>query len=155
MASEVFFFRTGQNWGNRAYFPRADRTLPPEEVLGAFLAQFYDDKPCPRLILLSHETEDCRLLAQALSIKSGHKIEIGVPQRARSTTSSSMRWPMRAKRWGASSPRRRRSSGLLAALASSFGLAQPPRRIEVYDNSPHPGQQRSRRHDRRRAGGPA
>ena len=44
---EVFFFRTGQNWGNRAYFPKADRTLGPGEVLGAFLAQFYDDKPCP------------------------------------------------------------------------------------------------------------
>ena len=45
---EVFFFRTGQNWGNRAYFPKADRSLGPGEVLGAFLAQFYDDKPCPR-----------------------------------------------------------------------------------------------------------
>src|SRR5215468_1422705 len=78
---EVFFFRTGQNWGNRAYFPRADRTLVPEEVLGAFLAQFYDDKPCPRLILMSHESEDCRLLAEALSIKSGHKVEVLVPQR--------------------------------------------------------------------------
>ena len=78
---EVFFFRTGQNWGNRAYFPRADRTLSPEEVLGAFLAQFYDDKPCPRLVLRSHETEDCALLAEALSIKSGRKVEISVPQR--------------------------------------------------------------------------
>src|SRR5580700_10827246 len=55
---EVFFFRTGQNWGNRAYFPRADRSFGPGEVLGAFLAQFYDDKPCPRLILLSHEIEE-------------------------------------------------------------------------------------------------
>ena len=78
---EVFFFRTGQNWGNRAYFPRADRTLQTGEVLGAFLAQFYDDKPCPRLILLSHEIEDRDLLAEALSIKSGRKVEISVPQR--------------------------------------------------------------------------
>ena len=52
---EVFFFRTGQNWGNRAYFPKADRSLGAGEVLGAFLAQFYDDKPAPRCILLSHE----------------------------------------------------------------------------------------------------
>src|SRR5271156_6490219 len=52
---EVFFFRTGQNWGNRAYFPRADRSLGPGEVLSAFLAQFYDDKPPPRLILLSND----------------------------------------------------------------------------------------------------
>src|SRR5205807_10125709 len=51
---EVFFFRTGQNWGNRAYFPKADRSLAPGDVLGAFLAQFYDDKPCPRLVMISH-----------------------------------------------------------------------------------------------------
>jgi excinuclease ABC subunit C len=132
---EVFFFRTGQNWGNRAYFPRADRTLPPEEVLGAFLAQFYDDKPCPRLILLSHETEDCRLLAQALSIKSGHKIEIGVPQRGEKRdliehALANAREALGRKLAEAASQQR-----LLAALASSFGLAQPPRRIEVYDNS--------------------
>jgi excinuclease ABC subunit C len=132
---EVFFFRTGQNWGNRAYFPRADRTLPPEEVLGAFLAQFYDDKPCPRLILLSHQTEDCRLLAQALSIKSGHKIEIGVPQRGEKRdliehALANAREALGRKLAEAASQQR-----LLAALASSFGLAQPPRRIEVYDNS--------------------
>src|SRR5712692_4901120 len=78
---EVFFFRTGQNWGNRAYFPRADRSLSAEHVLGAFLAQFYDDKPCPRLILLSHDVEDCALIAEALSIKRGHKVEIAAPQR--------------------------------------------------------------------------
>ncbi len=132
---EVFFFRTGQNWGNRAYFPRADRTLAPEEVLGAFLAQFYDDKPCPRLILLSHETEDCRLLAEALSIKSGHKVEISVPQRGEKRdliehALANAREALGRKLAEAASQQR-----LLAALASSFGLAQPPRRIEVYDNS--------------------
>ncbi len=63
---EVFFFRTGQNWGNRAYFPRADRSFEPGEVLGAFLAQFYDDKPPPRCVFLSHEIEDRALLAEAL-----------------------------------------------------------------------------------------
>src|SRR5439155_18957760 len=52
---QVFFFRTGQNWGNRAYFPRADRTLSPADVLAAFLTQFYDDKPAPRCILTSHD----------------------------------------------------------------------------------------------------
>src|SRR5580700_8244860 len=73
---EVFFFRTGQNWGNRAYFPRADRAVGPGEVLSAFLGQFYDDKPCPRLIVVSHAFEERQLLAEALSIKSGHKVEI-------------------------------------------------------------------------------
>jgi excinuclease ABC subunit C len=132
---EVFFFRTGQNWGNRAYFPRADRTLSPEEVLGAFLAQFYDDKPCPRLILMSHETEDCDLLAEALSIKSGHKVEISVPQRGEKRdliehALANAREALGRKLAEAASQQR-----LLTALASSFGLAQAPRRIEVYDNS--------------------
>ncbi len=132
---EVFFFRTRQNWGNRAYFPRADRTLAPEEVLGAFLAQFYDDKPCPRLILMSHETEDCALLAEALSIKSGHKVEISVPQRGEKRdliehALANAREALGRKLAEAASQQR-----LLTALASSFGLAQPPRRIEVYDNS--------------------
>src|SRR5215216_4828530 len=78
---EVFFFRTGQNWGNRAYFPKADRSLPAAEVLGAFVAQFYDDKPVPRLILVSHDLEDRELLAEALSAKSDHNVEIQKPQR--------------------------------------------------------------------------
>src|ERR1700720_3320313 len=78
---EVFFFRTGQNWGNRAYFPRADRSLSAGEVLGAFLAQFYDDKPSPRAIFISHEIEERALLAEALGTKSGFKVEVSVPQR--------------------------------------------------------------------------
>src|SRR3989441_9749313 len=78
---EVFFFRTGQNWGNRAYFPRADRSLSAGEVLGAFLTQFYDDKPCPACIFISHAVEDQALLAEALTAKSGQKVEVSVPQR--------------------------------------------------------------------------
>src|SRR6202007_3043969 len=68
---EVFFFRTGQNWGNRAYFPKAEKTFTPEEVPGPFLMQFYDAKPPPKLILLSHEVEEPQLLADALSVKAG------------------------------------------------------------------------------------
>ena len=78
---EVFFFRTGQNWGNRAYFPKADRSLSAGEVLSAFLAQFYDDRAPPRLILVSHEIADRELLAEALCTKVGHRIEIAAPQR--------------------------------------------------------------------------
>src|SRR5215213_9393052 len=78
---EVFFFRTGQNWGNRAYFPRAEKSFTPEEVLASFLAQFYDDKPPPKLVLLSHEIEECQLLADALSIKTGFKVEDSTPRR--------------------------------------------------------------------------
>ena len=83
---EVFFFRAGQNWGNRAYFPKADRSLTAAEVLGEFLAQFYDDKPCPRTILLSHAIEDRALLAEALSIRSSHKVEVLVAAARREET---------------------------------------------------------------------
>ncbi len=78
---EVFFFRTGQNWGNRAYFPKADRSIGPAEVLGAFLAQFYDDKPPPRLVLVSHDFDERGLLAEALTVKCGRKVEVSAPQR--------------------------------------------------------------------------
>src|SRR5947199_1336368 len=132
---EVFFFRTGQNWGNRAYFPKADRTLGPGEVLGAFLAQFYDDKPAPRLILLSHEIDERALLAEALSTKSGHKVEVNVPQRGEKKdlvdhALANAREALARKLAESSSQRK-----LLEALAEVFALAGPPRRIEVYDNS--------------------
>jgi excinuclease ABC subunit C len=73
----VFFFRTGQNWGNRAYFPKADPAFEPGEVLSSFLAQFYDDKPPPKLILLSHEIEETALLADALSVKAARIRQFG------------------------------------------------------------------------------
>jgi excinuclease ABC subunit C len=132
---EVFFFRSGQNWGNRTYFPRADRSLTPGEVLGAFLAQFYDDKPCPRLVLLSDEIEDRELLAQALTIKSDRKVTIVAPRRGgkRDVVEHALanaREALGRKLAEAASQQR-----LLSALAGTFGLAAPPRRIEVYDNS--------------------
>jgi excinuclease ABC subunit C len=132
---EVFFFRTGQNWGNRAYFPKADRSLSAGEVLSALLAQFYDDKPCPRCVLISHEIEERALLAEALSTKSGHKVEVSVPQRgerkelvdhARANAREAL-----ARKLAESSSQRK----LLELLAEVFALPRPPRRIEVYDNS--------------------
>ncbi len=132
---EVFFFRTGQNWGNRAYFPKADRSLSAGEVLSAFLAQFYDDKPCPRCILISHEIEERALLAEALSTKSGHKVEVSVPQRGERKelvdhALANAREALARKLAESSSQRK-----LLELLAEVFALPRPPRRIEVYDNS--------------------
>jgi excinuclease ABC subunit C len=132
---QVFFFRTGQNWGNRAYFPKADRSLGPGEVLGAFLAQFYDDKPAPRLILISHEIEEQDLLAQALTAKNDHKVEILVPRRGEKKelvdhALANAREALGRKLADTSSQRK-----LLAALAECLGLSRLPRRIEVYDNS--------------------
>ncbi|MCB4769389.1 excinuclease ABC subunit UvrC [Ancylobacter sp. Lp-2] len=132
---QVFFFRTGQNWGNHALYPRADRTLEPGEVLGAFLAQFYEDKPSPRLILLSHAAEDSDLLAEALSERSGHKVEIAVPQRGekRELVEHAMQNAREAlgRKLAESASQQR----LLDELARAFALPASPRRIEVYDNS--------------------
>lgn len=132
---EVFFFRTGQNWGNRAYFPKADRALPVEEVLDSFVAQFYDDKPVPRLILLSHDVPNRELLTEALGIKAERKVEISVPQRGTKSgvvehALANAREALGRKLAEGSSQRR-----LLAALAERFGLGSVPRRIEVFDNS--------------------
>ncbi len=132
---EVFFFRTGQNWGNRAYFPKADRALPVEEVLDSFIAQFYDDKPVPRLILLSHDVPNRELLAEALCIKADRKVEIRVPQRGAKSgivehALNNAREALGRKLAEGSSQRR-----LLEALAERFGLSTAPRRIEVFDNS--------------------
>ncbi|TMJ06189.1 MAG: excinuclease ABC subunit UvrC [Alphaproteobacteria bacterium] len=132
---EVFFFRTGQNWGNRAYFPRADRSLEPGEVLGAFLAQFYDDKPPPRCIFLSHEIEDRALLAEALCVKSGHKVEVSIPQRGEKKELVDHAAANAREALGRKLAETQSQQNLLAALAATFGLPKPPRRIEVYDNS--------------------
>ncbi|MGB8637222.1 MAG: excinuclease ABC subunit UvrC [Pseudolabrys sp.] len=132
---EVFFFRTGQNWGNRAYFPKADRSIGPAEVLGAFLAQFYDDKPPPRLILVSHEFDERALLAQALTAKSGRKVEVSAPQRGERKelvqhALANAREALARKLADTSSQQK-----LLGALKETFSLPRPPGRIEVYDNS--------------------
>jgi len=132
---EVFFFRTGQNWGNRAYFPRADRSIGPAEVLGAFLAQFYDDKPPPRLILVSHDFDERALLAEALTAKSGRKVEVTAPQRGERKelvqhALANAREALARKLADTSSQQK-----LLGALKEIFSLPRLPGRIEVYDNS--------------------
>ncbi|TPJ49144.1 MULTISPECIES: excinuclease ABC subunit UvrC [unclassified Mesorhizobium] len=132
---QVFFFRTGQNWGNRAYFPKADPALEGAEVLGSFLAQFYDDKPTPRAVLLSHAVEDQELLAEALSTRAGRKVLISVPQRGekKDLTDNALQNAREAlgRRLAETSTQAR----LLAGFAETFGLEKPPVRIEVYDNS--------------------
>ncbi|HEU5444763.1 MAG TPA: excinuclease ABC subunit UvrC, partial [Pseudolabrys sp.] len=132
---EVFFFRTGQNWGNRAYFPKADRSIGPAEVLGAFLAQFYDDKPPPRLILVSHDFDERALLAEALTAKSGRRVKVSAPQRGERKelvqhALANAREALARKLADTSSQQK-----LLGALKETFSLPRPPGRIEVYDNS--------------------
>jgi excinuclease ABC subunit C len=132
---QVFFIRSGQNWGNRAYFPKADRALGTGEVLESFIAQFYDDKPVPRLLLLSEPLPSQDLLSEALSSKSERRVEIRVPQRGSKlgVVEHALRNAREAlaRRLAESSSQRI----LLEGVAERFGLARPPRRIEVFDNS--------------------
>ncbi|MBP1860779.1 excinuclease ABC subunit UvrC [Rhizobium herbae] len=132
---QVFFFRTGQNWGNRAYFPKADPTLTPAEVLSAFLAQFYDDKPCPRQILLCETVEEQDLLGEALSEKSGYKVAILVPQRGEKKDLVEHAVANAREAHGRKLADTASQSRLLEGLATTFKLERTPRRIEIYDNS--------------------
>jgi excinuclease ABC subunit C len=132
---EVFFFRTGQNWGNRAYFPRAEKSFTPEEVLASFLAQFYDDKPPPKLILLSHEIEECELLANALSIKAGFKVEVSTPKRGEKKELIAHALTNAREALGRKLADTATQGRLLAGMVATLGLPHPPKRIEVYDNS--------------------
>jgi excinuclease ABC subunit C len=132
---EVFFFRTGQNWGNRAYFPKADRSMTAEEVLGSFLTQFYDDKPPPRLVLLSHAVEEQELLATALSVKAGVKVEVNVPQRGEKKELTQHALTNAREALGRKLADTATQSRLMQSLATVLNLPKAPRRIEVYDNS--------------------
>ncbi|GJE16886.1 excinuclease ABC subunit UvrC [Methylobacterium marchantiae] len=132
---EVFFFRNFQNWGNRAYFPKADRSMTPDEVLGSFIGQFYDDKPAPRIVLVSHAIEDAELVAAALSSRAENRVEVHQPQRGERKALVEY-----AQRNAKEALARRLAdtasqAKLLVALGQSFGLPSAPRRIEVYDNS--------------------
>jgi excinuclease ABC subunit C len=132
---EVFFFRTGQNWGNRAYFPRAEKTFTSEEVLASFLAQFYDDKPPPKLILLSHEIEESQLLADALSVKAGFKVEVTTPKRGEKRELITPALTNAREALGRRLADTATQSRLLQGMVTTLGLPQQLRRIEVYDNS--------------------
>src|SRR6185312_8627440 len=132
---QVFFFRTGQNWGNRAYFPKADPAMEAQEVLGSFLAQFYDDKPCPRLVLLSHAVEEQELLTQALATRAGHKVTIAVPQRGEKKDLVDHAAQNAREALGRRLAETSTQARLMAGMAETFGLEKAPVRIEVYDNS--------------------
>jgi excinuclease ABC subunit C len=132
---QVFFFRAGQNWGNRPYFPRHPRELSTAEVLEAFVAQFYDERPAPRAIFLSEDIANRELIEEAFRLKSDHAVEIAVPQRGEKREIVEMALTnareQLARRMAENSAQRE----LLEGVCEVFGMEAPPKRIEVYDNS--------------------
>jgi excinuclease ABC subunit C len=138
---QVFFFRAGHNYGNRAYFPAHARETAVEEVVGAFIGQFYADRPPPKLILLSHDVEGRALIEEALSVKAERRVRLHMPKRGAKLkliahAQANARDAL-ARRTAESASQRR----LLEGVARVFGLETAPNRIEVYDNSHIQGSQ--------------
>ncbi len=132
---QVFFFRAYQNWGNHAFRPRADASLSDAEVLEAFISQFYEDRTPPRQILLSHELSEKELMEEALSARAGHKVSIQTPQRGEKKDLVQHALNNAREALGRQLAEGATQKTLLEGVATLFGLDEPPRRIEVYDNS--------------------
>jgi excinuclease ABC subunit C len=135
MCIQAFFIRGGQNWGHRSFFPAHTADVPEAEVLTDFLAQFYEEVPPPRRILVDRELPEAALVAEALSQGAGRKVEIERPQRG-----ARRRLLDQARRNAEEALERRMAESttqarLLRELAETFELDGPPQRIEVYDNS--------------------
>ena len=132
---QVFFIRGGRNNGNRAHFPATVKSDEPGDILAAFIAQFYDDKPPPALILANHDLPEAELIADALSLKANRRVEIAVPRRGEKRqvvehAETNAREALERKLAESAGQAR-----LLEGVASLFNLANPPERIETYDNS--------------------
>ncbi len=132
---QVFFFRAGQNWGNRPYFPRMPFDMELPEVVESFVGQFYDTRPAPKLILLSEDAPDAALLAEALSLRAGHRVEISKPQRGEKREIMERALTNAREQLGRRQAENSAQRQLLEGVAEAFALDAPPRRIEVYDNS--------------------
>ncbi|WP_273756683.1 excinuclease ABC subunit UvrC [Bartonella sp. MM73XJBT] len=132
---QVFFFRMGQNWGNRAYFPKADSSFSRSEILESFLAQFYDDKPLPKLILLSEAIEEQALLMEAFSLKANRKVILSLPKKGERKTLIHHASINAHEALGRKLAETATQTKLLQGLAEIFQMSHTPRRIEVYDNS--------------------
>jgi excinuclease ABC subunit C len=132
---QVFFFRAGQNWGNRAYFPRVDRADADAEIMAAFLGQFYEDRPIPRLVLVNVEPLERELLDEAFTIKAQRKVGIVRPRRGEKRDLVDHAFANAREALGRKLAESSAQSKLLAAVCETFGLEASPERIEVYDNS--------------------
>ncbi len=132
---QVFFFRAGRNYGNRAYFPAHDKSLDVEAVLAAFLAQFYDGKPPPPLILVSHAVPQQSLIAEALTQRAERKVTLALPRRGAKRSLMEQAQTNAREALGRRLAESSSQARLLRELAERLDLEGPPQRIEVYDNS--------------------
>ncbi len=132
---QVFFFRAFQNWGNHAYRPRADSTLTENEVLEAFLVQFYEDRTPPKLVLVSQPLAEQDLIEEALSSRTGYKVSVQQPQRGEKRELVAYAHNNAREALGRQLAEGATQRTLLEGVAELFGLDEPPQRIEVYDNS--------------------
>ncbi|MCD8570663.1 MAG: excinuclease ABC subunit UvrC [Alphaproteobacteria bacterium] len=132
---QVFFFRAGQNYGNRSYFPRHRPEDEPPEILAAMMAQFYQGKPVPREIIVSHEPEEKHLLEEALSLQSGVKISIQKPVRGQRQRLIGFALRNAAEALERHMAENATQAKLLDGVRDLFGMEDRPQRIEVYDNS--------------------
>ncbi|SPU42563.1 excinuclease ABC subunit UvrC [Brevundimonas diminuta] len=132
---QVFFYRAGQNWGGRAYFPRVDKTDSDPEIFAAFLGQFYEDKPVPRLILSNVRPHELELLEEAFSMKAEHRVEIARPQRGGKASLVDHALTNAREALGRKLAENSAQSKILDEVCEAFGLDARPERIEVYDNA--------------------
>ena len=132
---QVFFLRAGQNLGNRAYFPSHAKELDEPEVLAAFIGQFYEARPAPKLILTSHDLPELDVLQDALAISAGQKVEIRHPKRGDQKDALDQAVNNAREALARRLAERGTQRTLLESVARVFGLDAPPERIEVYDNS--------------------
>jgi excinuclease ABC subunit C len=132
---QVFFYRAGQNWGGRAYFPRVDKTDTDPEILAAFLGQFYEDKPIPRLILSNVRPHELELLEEAFSMKAERKIEIVRPQRGEKLALVDHALTNAREALGRRLAESSAQGKILDEVCEAFGLDARPERIEIYDNA--------------------
>ena len=132
---QVFFYRAGQNWGGRAYFPRVDKTDSDPEIFAAFLGQFYEDKPIPRLILSNVRPHELELLEEAFSMKAEHRVEIARPMRGGKLSLVDHALTNAKEALGRKLAENSATSKILDEVCEAFGLDARPERIEVYDNA--------------------
>ncbi|KCZ52443.1 excinuclease ABC subunit UvrC [Hyphomonas pacifica] len=132
---QVFFIRAGQNWGATAHYPRHEREQTPEEVLSAFLVQFYDKRPPPRLILVNQMPDQAELISEALELKAGRKVEVRKPERGSKKDLVAQAARNASEALSRKLAETASQARLLAEVAKVFELEAPPERIEIYDNS--------------------